>query len=71
MRLWGEVVDLSKHYLNRVYDVMGVALTDADLYGESRYNAELAAICDELEAKGIARISDGRALRVPRRLHRA
>ena len=59
MRLWGEVVELSKHYLDRVYDVMGVALTDADLYGESRYNAELADICDELEAKGIARISDG------------
>ena len=59
MRLWREVVELSKHYLNRVYDVMGVALTDADLYGESRYNAELAALCDELEAKGIARISDG------------
>ncbi len=59
MRLWGEVVELSKHYLNRVYDVMGVALTDADLYGESRYNAELAAICDELEAKGIARVSEG------------
>jgi arginyl-tRNA synthetase len=59
MRLWAEVVELSKHYLNRVYGVMGVALTDADLYGESRYNAELAAICDELEAKGIARISDG------------
>src|SRR6476469_6776358 len=59
MRLWSEVVDLSKHYLNRVYDVMGVALNDADLYGESRYNAELAAICDELEAKGIARISEG------------
>ena len=54
-----EVVELSKHYLNRVYEVMGVALTDADLYGESRYNAELAALCDELEAKGIARISDG------------
>src|SRR3954449_8487113 len=59
MRLWREVVELSKHYLNRVYGVMGVGLTDADLYGESRYNAELAAICDELEAKGIARVSDG------------
>src|SRR6478672_13097282 len=59
MRLWGEVVELSKHYLNRVYDVMGIALSDADLYGESRYNAELAAICDELEAKGIARVSNG------------
>jgi arginyl-tRNA synthetase len=59
MRLWGEVVELSKHYLNRVYGVMGVGLTDADLYGESRYNAELAAICDELEAKGIARVSEG------------
>jgi arginyl-tRNA synthetase len=59
MRLWGEVVELSKHYLNRIYGMMGVALRDADLYGESRYNTELAAICDELEAKGIATISDG------------
>jgi arginyl-tRNA synthetase len=59
MRLWGEVVELSKHYLNRVYATMGIALSDADLYGESRYNPELAAICDELEAKGIAVVSDG------------
>ncbi len=59
LRLWGEVVELSKHYLHRVYDVLGVTLTDADLAGESRYNDELAAICDELQAAGIAVISDG------------
>ena len=59
LRLWGEVVELSKHYLHRVYDILGVTLTDADLAPESRYNAELAAICDELEAKGIAVVSEG------------
>ncbi|MEP6651072.1 MAG: arginine--tRNA ligase [Lapillicoccus sp.] len=59
LRLWSEVVELSKHYLDRVYGLLGVTLTDADLAPESRYNAQLAAICDELEAKGIAVVSDG------------
>jgi arginyl-tRNA synthetase len=59
LRLWAEVVELSKHYLDRAYRTLGVTLTEADHAPESRYNAELAAICDELEAKGIATISDG------------
>jgi arginyl-tRNA synthetase len=59
LRLWGELIEGSKQYFNRIYSTLGVTLTDADLAGESRYNAELAAICDELEAKGIARVSDG------------
>ena len=59
LRLWGELVELSKHYFNRIYATLGVTLTDADLAGESLYNDELAAICDELEAKGIAVVSDG------------
>ncbi len=59
LRLWGELIEGSKQYFNRIYAALGVTLTDADLAGESRYNDELAAICDELEAKGIAVVSDG------------
>lgn len=49
----------STDYFNTVYDLLGVTLTDADLAGESTYNHELTNICDELEAAGLARISDG------------
>ncbi len=59
LRHWHELVDLSKQYFNRIYATLGVTLTDADLAGESTYNDELAGICEELEAKGIATISDG------------
>jgi arginyl-tRNA synthetase len=59
LRLWQELVDLSKAYFNRVYDLLGVTLTDADLAGESSYNDDLAAVCDELEAAGIATVSEG------------
>jgi len=59
LRLWGDLIERSKHYFNRIYAALGVTLTDGDLAGESRYNAELAAICDELEAKGLAVVSDG------------
>ncbi len=59
LTLWGDLIERSKHYFNRIYTALGVTLTDADLAGESQYNAELAAICDELEAKGLAVVSDG------------
>ena len=36
-----------------------MTLTDADLAGESIYNDALAGICDELEAAGIATMSEG------------
>jgi arginyl-tRNA synthetase len=42
-----------------VYARLEVALTDADLAPESFYNSMLASVCDELEADGIAVISDG------------
>lgn len=56
---WDELVGLSRHYFNTVYRRLGVTLTDADLAGESTYNAELEAVCDELEAAGLATVSDG------------
>ncbi|MDN5766762.1 MAG: arginine--tRNA ligase [Humibacillus sp.] len=59
MRLWNELVDLSKAYFNKVYSMLGVTLTDDDLAGESMYNDDLRAICDELEASGIAVMSEG------------
>lgn len=59
LRLWQELVDLSKAYFNRIYGALGVGLRDEDLAGESTYNDDLAAVCDELEAAGIATISEG------------
>jgi len=59
LRLWRELVEESKLYFNRIYSALGVTLTDADLAGESMYNDQLAAICDELESAGIATMSDG------------
>lgn len=57
--IWQRLVDRSKRYFNRIYSTLQVTLTDDDLAGESTYNDELAGVCDELEAKGIATISDG------------
>ncbi|WP_046471702.1 arginine--tRNA ligase [Allosalinactinospora lopnorensis] len=59
LRLWRELVDLSKVYFNRIYAKLDVTLTDHDLAGESIYNDMLAPVCDELERKGIAELSDG------------
>ncbi len=59
LALWDEFMELSKAYLNRTYQRLDITLTDADLAGESKYNDMLAGICDELEAKGIATMSEG------------
>lgn len=59
LRLWQLVVDDSKQYYNTIYQRLGVTLTDADLAPESFYNPMLASVCDELQAAGIAVISDG------------
>ena len=56
---WHRLVGMSKAYFNKVYSTLGVTLGDENLAGESTYNHLLADICDELEAKGIATISDG------------
>lgn len=59
LRVWQGLVDLSKVYFNRIYSALDIKLTDADLAGESRYNPVLQQICDELETRGIAEVSDG------------
>ncbi len=59
LRLWQELIELSTAYFNRIYSILDVTLTDADLAGESTYNADLAGICEELEAAGVATVSEG------------
>lgn len=59
LRIWTNLVELSKQYFHRIYDMLDVTLTDEHLAGESSYNDLLEAVCTDLEAAGIARISDG------------
>ena len=60
--LWRQFIDLSLREFSRIYDRLGVAF---DLYrGESYYNDQLAATVALLEARGLARESEG-ALVVP------
>ncbi len=63
--LWQLMVDDSKQYYNRIYRRLGVSLTDADLAPESFYNPMLASVCDELQAAGVAVISDGALVAFP------
>jgi len=57
--VWQRLVAQSKRYFNSVYAMLGVSLTDDNIAGESSYDAHLAQLCQELEERGIARISDG------------
>ncbi len=59
MRLWQMLVDDSMEYLRTIYARLNITLTDADMAPESFYQPMLADVCDELESRGIAVISDG------------
>jgi arginyl-tRNA synthetase len=59
MRLWQVLVDDSLEYLRTIYARLNVTLTDADMAPESFYNPMLGDVCDELESKGLAVMSDG------------
>ncbi|HEY6788598.1 MAG TPA: arginine--tRNA ligase [Trebonia sp.] len=59
LRLWDEMMELSRLYLNDVYGILKVTLTDDDIRGESFYNDLLPGVIDDLTAKGLAVESDG------------
>ncbi len=60
LRLWRRLVDDSMAYLRSIYARLGITLrTESDMDPESFYNPMLADVCAELEAEGVARISDG------------
>ncbi|WP_426996735.1 arginine--tRNA ligase [Pseudarthrobacter sp. N5] len=57
--VWRRLVAQSKLYFNAIYNTLGVSLGDADIAGESSYDPHLAQLCQELEERGIARVSEG------------
>lgn len=57
--LWRRFVDASKRYFDAAYRRLGVTLTEADIAGESIYNPVLPSLVAELEASGLARVSEG------------
>ncbi|MEV4893502.1 arginine--tRNA ligase [Nonomuraea sp. NPDC055795] len=59
MRLWHVFMEATIRYFNKLYDMLGVTLTDADIAGESMYNPMLEKTCDDLQAMGVAVISEG------------
>jgi arginyl-tRNA synthetase len=59
LRLWTTLISDTEKYYNSIYARLRVTLTDADLAPESFYNPMLADVCDELQAEGVAVISDG------------
>jgi arginyl-tRNA synthetase len=59
LKLWRLLVDDSMVYLRGIYGRLHITLTDADMDPESFYNPMLAGVCDELEAAGVAVISEG------------
>jgi arginyl-tRNA synthetase len=59
LRIWETLISDSKLYYNKIYRLLGVTLTDADLAPESFYNSMLDAVCHDLEQAGVATISDG------------
>ncbi|MEQ9321824.1 MAG: arginine--tRNA ligase, partial [Polyangiaceae bacterium] len=59
LTLWRRLVDASKKHFAKVYDALGVTLTEADIKGESSYNPQLAGVIEELEAKSLVEVNDG------------
>jgi arginyl-tRNA synthetase len=59
MRLWRVFMDATVRYFNKVYEMLGVTLTDADIAGESMYNPMLEKTCKDLEEAGVATVSEG------------
>ncbi|HVY44910.1 MAG TPA: arginine--tRNA ligase [Minicystis sp.] len=59
LALWEKVVEASKRYLEHVYALLGITLSEADIASESFYNPMLADVVTELEGKGLAVESQG------------
>ena len=53
LTLWRQFIDISLHHCEDVYERLGVQLTRADVKPESAYNADLANIVSELQAKSL------------------
>jgi arginyl-tRNA synthetase len=58
-RLWRLLVDQSITYLGEVYERLDITLSRDDVRGESSYNAALADVVGQLDAKGLLVESGG------------
>lgn len=58
LRMWRRLVDVSVDYMTTQYNRMGISLVPADVRGESAYNSDLPAVVSELQALGLARLSE-------------
>ncbi|MBU0935562.1 MAG: arginine--tRNA ligase [Spirochaetes bacterium] len=56
---WKQLIEESKKHFGRIYQQLGVKLTDDDYFGESYYNDMLAPVAEELMASGVAVKSEG------------
>src|SRR5215470_7566566 len=59
LRVWHLLVTDSMEYLRKLYARLHITLSDDDMDPESFYNPMLPGLCDELEASGLAVVSDG------------
>ncbi len=59
LRLWSAFIDKSLQHCQEIYDKLGVKLDKSCVKGESSYNDDLESIVSELEAKGVAKESQG------------
>ncbi|HEY4025981.1 MAG TPA: arginine--tRNA ligase [Candidatus Dormibacteraeota bacterium] len=65
LALWHELVDKSLRYVERLYELLGVLLTPADIAAESFYNPMLPDVAEELESRGLASVVDGALMAFP------
>jgi arginyl-tRNA synthetase len=65
LALWRELMAKSMGYVERLYELLGVLLTPADVAAESFYNPMLPDVAEELESRGLARIVDGALMAFP------
>ncbi|HLK11277.1 MAG TPA: arginine--tRNA ligase [Candidatus Binatia bacterium] len=59
LALWRRLVEQSAERFAAIYARLGASLTPADIRPESFYNPQLAGVVAALEAKGLARPSEG------------
>ncbi len=59
LAIWRSLIEVSEKGFNEAYERLGVLLTDDDLAGESLYNADLPAVAEDIESRGIGVVDDG------------
>ena len=59
LNLWSAFINKSLEHCQEVYDKLGVKLDNSCVKSESSYNDDLANIVSDLEAKGVAKESQG------------